>query len=583
MRHDHRVFRGTSWLEARDGNWTNTGWSRITVYQDGHRPLLEGAFSILGDNHHIQLRSNYILTKDPLDPLPNQTEDERMVLWRDSEIGQGLAHIDLKRRESARTCSADSLNFNLDPAHPIYMGLKRRSAAGWGSTSFGSLFGKRQIDGTGIPGSGNSGATNLRNNIGKTTGCPTTRKVALIGVATDCSYTGSFNSTDTAKQNVINQINSASSVYEKTFNISLGLKNLTVLPANCPENPPSATPWNINCNTNTTITDRLNLFSEWRSQSNDSNAYWTLLTNCNTGAEVGLSWLGQLCVSSLTKASGESTSGANVVARTSTEWQVIAHESGHTFGAVHDCDRQTCGDSSIVSAQQCCPLSGNGCDAQGRFLMNPSTSSGITDFSACTIGNICSAFNTNSVKSSCLADNKGVSTFSGAICGNGIVEAGEDCDCGGTRNCGGNRCCDPNTCRFVNSAVCDDSNDDCCQGCQFATNGTVCRKSTGVCDPQEMCTGKNATCPSDQTAPDGQSCGNNLQCASGQCTSRDLQCKTLMGSFTQTNDTYACNSQDCTLSCASPEFPPNECYSMQQNFLDGTRCGGGGNCKNVSQ
>jgi hypothetical protein len=54
----------------------------------------------------------------------------------------------------------------------------------------------------------------------------------------------------------------------------------------------------------------------------------------------------------------------------------------------------------------------------------------------------------------------------------------------------------------------------------------------------------------------------------------------LMGSFTANNDTYACNSQDCTLSCASPEFGTGVCYSMQQNFLDGTPCGGGGRCNN---
>jgi hypothetical protein len=80
----------------------------------------------------------------------------------------------------------------------------------------------------------------------------------------------------------------------------------------------------------------------------------------------------------------------------------------------------------------------------------------------------------------------------------------------------------------------------------------------------------------------GTSCGNSssLSCASGQCTSRDLQCKTLMGSYTQGNDTYACSSSGCQISCASPEFGSNVCYSMQQNFLDGTSCQGGGKCSN---
>src|SRR5271156_6272025 len=54
----------------------------------------------------------------------------------------------------------------------------------------------------------------------------------------------------------------------------------------------------------------------------------------------------------------------------------------------------------------------------------------------------------------------------------------------------------------------------------------------------------------------------------------------LLTKFCSGNDTYACDSSDCQISCASPEFGPNVCYSMKQNFLDGTPCGGGGMCSN---
>ena len=583
-RHEHKVYRGEAWLQEWDGTWSNAGWARIVVRRDGIYPLFEGAFTLLHDHHHVQMRSSYLSTKHELDPDVEYNEDEYLVVFRDSDIdARGpISSMDLRRSErNERSCRSHELEYNFDPSQTVL----KREVGFWGVTPIKSLFGKRQIDTNGIPSGGNSGSVNLKSSIGSTAGCPSTRKVALMGVATDCTYTGSFNSSESAHANVITQINSASNVYEKTFNISLGLQNLTVTDANCPTTPSAATPWNTGCGGNSSITNRLNSFSQWRGDRNDTNAYWTLLTTCQTGAEVGLSWLGQLCVSDVTNGSGEVVSGANVVAKTSTEWQVIAHETGHTFGAVHDCDSQTCASSETVNSQQCCPLSADTCDAGSKFIMNPSTADGISAFSACSIGNICSALGRNSVKSTCLSNNQGVATITGQQCGNGIVEAGEDCDCGGAENCGSNSCCDATTCKFKNNAVCDDSNEDCCKNCQFATSGTVCRPSTGQCDPQETCSGSSATCPVDVSAPDGQNCGNgtqNLQCASGQCTSRNQQCKTLMGSYTAKNDTYACNSQDCTLSCASPEFGPNVCYSMQQNFLDGTVCGGGGKCQNVS-
>ncbi len=172
------------------------------------------------------------------------------------------------------------------------------------------------------------------------------------------------------------------------------------------------------------------------------------------------------------------------------------------FGAVHDCTTATCSDGNTVAAQRCCPLNARECDASERYIMNPSTGPGINRFSPCSIGNICSAMLRN-VKADCLVANRGVTTISGNQCGNGIVETGEDCDCGGDAGCGGNRCCDARTCKFKNNAVCDDANEDCCRDCQFAPATQVCRASTGECDPEEKCSGTGATCPADKTTPDG--------------------------------------------------------------------------------
>jgi Metallo-peptidase family M12/Disintegrin len=513
-RAEYRVFKGQAWLQHYTGaEWTNVGWARILVQQDGENPLFEGAFRVDGDHHHVQTRLHYMQTRHALDPELETKAEEYMVVWRDSDISQdffedseGIFHAELKRGlGDERSCSADGLSFNTALEHPIYTGLKPRNDGFFGSLSTRSLFG-RQIDGQT---NGNSAGVNLSSTIGVTTGCPSTRKVALVGVATDCTYTADFNSTESARANIINVINTASVQYEDSFNITLGLKNLTISDATCPATASSSAPWNVGCSDNVTIQDRLNLFSAWRGQYPDNNAYWSLLSTCNTESAVGLAWLGQACVNNAQVASSstgnETVSGANVVVRTSTEWQVLAHETGHTFGAVHDCTSTTCTDGTTVASQQCCPLSLTTCDAGGLYIMNPATGTNIQKFSACTVGNICSAIGRNSVKTTCLTDNKDVTTITGSQCGNGIVETGEECDCGGVTGCGTNPCCDPTTCQFTSNSVCDPSNEDCCtQSCQFSSNGTICRASTGICDPQEVCSGTTATCPPDTTAPDGR-------------------------------------------------------------------------------
>jgi hypothetical protein len=509
-RSQHKVFKGHAWLQHREGaEWTNVGWARVMVHRDGVDPIFEGAFQVDGNPHHIQTGDNYIRTKLEEDPLLDPREPESMVVWRDSDILQD-ASTELRRSIAEQAaCTSDELSFNMQPEHPVYAAMSKRNpgetkqeASYWGAISARSLLSGRQIDGTT---SGNGAGVNLIQSIGSTTGCPSTRKVALIGIATDCTYTNTFNSTSSARANIISQINTASVQYENSFNISLGIQNLTISDATCPGTAPASAPWNVPCSDSIDIQARLNLFSAWRGNRTDSNAWWTLLSTCNTGSAIGLAWLGQACVTGSTTSNNETVAAANFVVKTSQEWQVIAHESGHTLGAVHDCTSTTCADGKTVAASQCCPLSASTCDAGGKYIMNPASMPGVNKFSACSIGNICSALNRNSVKSGCFVANRDVTTITGSQCGNGIVESGEECDCGGPTGCGNNSCCNPTTCKLTTNSQCDPSNEDCCtSSCKFASAGTVCRPSTGICDPQETCSGVNATCPPDATAPDGK-------------------------------------------------------------------------------
>lgn len=322
---DHKVYKGTAQVENDNNHWINVGWARITMLRDGQEPLFEGAFTINHDSHHVQLRSSYMRTKHELDPAIGAGLEEHMVIWRDSDISPLEMQMQFRRSaDDELSCISDDLMFNSRLDHPLYAGMLKRGASRW---PLGSPLRKRQIDSQ--PGSGNSAGVPLVSTIGQTAGCPSPKKVALVGVAADCTYTSQFNSTESTRQNIIAQMNSASSVWESTFNISLGLQNMTISDANCPGTPQASTPWNQDCTSGLDIQDRLNLFSAWRGTLGDQNSHWTLLTNCKTGSAVGLAWLGQACVHqaqtmNMTGGGTETVSGANVVAMTGAEWQVIA-------------------------------------------------------------------------------------------------------------------------------------------------------------------------------------------------------------------------------------------------------------------
>ena len=108
------------------------------------------------------------------------------------------------------------------------------------------------------------------------------------------------------------------------------------------------------------------------------------------------------------------------------------------------------------------------------------------------------------VNTSCLVDPDPTrQTISLQMCGNGIVEKGEDCDPGKGSN---STCCDVATCKFKGTAQCDPNNSACCTSqCTFAPATTVCRPSRDVnCDMQEVCTGNSSSCPADVVIPNGK-------------------------------------------------------------------------------
>ncbi|KFY98621.1 hypothetical protein V500_01591 [Pseudogymnoascus sp. VKM F-4518 (FW-2643)] len=317
----HMVFKGSVWIQQADRTWARAGWARIYLRRGGPDPLMEGAFSIMGDTHHVQLQTTYIQTKRDSDFRVTKKADEHMIIHRDSDTALHTSNPGLRRGLSdSLGCEADKLTFNSDPNHPILASNFEQATTSGSSKLLRHVTtpGKRQSD-TG----GNIGTVDLRSTIGNSNGCPTTKRVAMIGIATDCSYTASFDSVESVRQNIISMVNTASDVYERSFNITIGIQNLTISDAGCPNTAPASAPWNMPCSTGN-MARRLDLFSRWRASRSDYNAYRTLLSTCSSGSTVGIAWLGQLCVSELVGSSSQSVTGTNVVVRTPTEWQIFA-------------------------------------------------------------------------------------------------------------------------------------------------------------------------------------------------------------------------------------------------------------------
>uniref|UniRef100_A0A8C3RJ89 ADAM metallopeptidase domain 32 n=1 Tax=Cyanoderma ruficeps TaxID=181631 RepID=A0A8C3RJ89_9PASS len=174
------------------------------------------------------------------------------------------------------------------------------------------------------------------------------------------------------------------------------------------------------------------------------------------------------------------------------------------------------------------PDSSRGCSCPGRVcIMSPEALhfSGAKAFSNCSIRDFETFLKQG--RGACLFGSPRLSRRSRAVCGNRVVEPGEQCDCG-TAQVGADRCC-TNTCRLKLRAKC--ASGLCCRNCQFKKRNAVCRPATDAqCDLPELCSGSSASCPPDEYVQDGQDCGQGTgYCYHGRCQSSELLCKRIYG------------------------------------------------------
>lgn len=109
-----------------------------------------------------------------------------------------------------------------------------------------------------------------------TEGCPKTRKMVYIGVATDCSYFGQQTSVEETIKSIMDIMNKVSALFERTFNVSIGLIDVQV---NTMCNTLNGMSWNRECFTEYTLNERLSDFARWRGLTRSKDAgLWHLVS-----------------------------------------------------------------------------------------------------------------------------------------------------------------------------------------------------------------------------------------------------------------------------------------------------------------
>lgn len=190
--------------------------------------------------------------------------------------------------------------------------------------------------------------------------------------------------------------------------------------------------------------------------------------------------------------------------------------TGHDYCKGGHCTAPVCGNGTIEPGEVCDDggLNGtknDGCTTKCQFAcVDPTADCGtppVCEKFQCTSGHVCQAVpdatqNGNACGSNLVCKDGGCIAPT-AVCGNGVVEPGEDCDFGADN--GPNTGCEKDICKFscATAANCDDGNP--CNGAETCDMVTAANGGTG-----KKC---NAGTP----ATDGTTCGSSHVCINKIC------------------------------------------------------------------
>ena len=255
------------------------GSARIMVHRPGSRnvePLFEGVLTINGVNYHVLSQEHYERVKTVEDVAVEEVGG--MIVFRDADMYHEDHHEN--HHDEAYSCTHDTLGFNSNLSHPVW---QNRFKDMFTPLDALDIF---ERDDTG----GMTGSTNYINSISSAAGCPSSQQIVYMGVALDCNYVATYGSADAARTQVLNDWNQVSAIYKNTFNISLGIIELVVQNETCPSTATPGTEWNVGCNSNLTLDERLSMFSQWRGDRGDDGVgLWHLMSACPTVSQNGKS------------------------------------------------------------------------------------------------------------------------------------------------------------------------------------------------------------------------------------------------------------------------------------------------------
>nr|XP_046208203.1 disintegrin and metalloproteinase domain-containing protein 10-like isoform X3 [Oncorhynchus gorbuscha] len=238
----------------------------------------------------------------------------------------------------------------------------------------------------------------------------------------------------------------------------------------------------------------------------------------------------------------------------------FAHEVGHNFGSPHD------------SGSECTPGESKTQDKKekGNYIMYARATSGDklnnNKFSVCSVRNISQVLEKK--RGSCFVES------GQPICGNGLVEPGEECDCGYSDQCR-DQCCydadqpDNRKCKLKPNKVCSPSQGPCCTPeCYYKGRNEKCREES-ECAHQGMCNGGTAQCPTSEPKANFTACHGETQvCLNGGCS----------GSICEKYGLEVCTcasvegkdeTDELCHVCCSEKMNPNTCSSTGSEKLAG--------------